>query len=54
MRVPSNAMLPSRAGVRPEMVRSAVVLPAPLAPSRATTAPSGTVNDTPFSAFTGP
>src|SRR4249919_2611391 len=36
------------------MARSVVVLPAPLAPSSATTSPSSTVSDTPCSATIGP
>ena len=38
----------------PEMARSVVVLPAPLAPSSATVSPSPTLNDTSSSTFTGP
>src|SRR5213078_309625 len=38
----------------PEMARSRVVLPAPLLPSTATTAPLGTSSDTSRSARTGP
>ena len=42
------------AGSVPESARSSVDLPAPLLPSTATTAPSGTVSETPRSAFTAP
>ena len=45
----------SRSGVTvPEIARSVVVLPAPFAPSTATTSPSPTVSETPRSACTGP
>ncbi len=37
-----------------EMARSVVVLPAPLAPIRATTFPSGTSSETPRSAWMPP
>src|SRR5258705_6966029 len=42
MRVPSNSTEPRVGRRRPEITRSVVVLPAPLAPSSATTLPSAT------------
>ena len=53
MASPMNSMLPlvtSPRSVRsrPEMALSVVLLPAPLAPRRATMPPSGTASDTPF------
>ena len=52
MRSPANSMLPlvtspRSARSRLEIALSVVVLPAPLAPSRATMPPSGTDSDTP-------
>ena len=41
---------PVRGGVRPEIERSVVDLPAPFEPISVTTSPSETVSDTPFSA----
>ena len=38
----------------PEMERSVVVLPAPLAPRTATICPCSTASETPWSARTGP
>src|SRR4030088_557173 len=51
---PSNMTLPAVFRTVPEMARSVVVLPAPFAPSRATTLPSGTCSDTPCRALTDP
>ena len=50
---PANSMRPERRTV-PDTARSAVVFPAPLAPSTATTEPSGTSSEIPRSACTGP
>ena len=50
---PAKTISPLRRTV-PETARSVVVLPAPFAPSTATTAPSGTSRETPLSACTGP
>src|SRR5918994_2107403 len=50
---PSYAISPVRLTV-PEIARSIVVLPAPLAPSTATIWPSSTASETPCSARTGP
>src|SRR5260370_34197146 len=47
-------MLPDCAVKSPEMVRKVVVLPAPFEPSRVTTWPSATSNDTSHSATTLP
>src|SRR5437763_13120101 len=44
---PSNRMLPRLAFHRPMMVRSVVVLPAPLRPSRTVSPPRGTARSTP-------
>ncbi len=44
---PSNAISPAVGRIRPEMVLSRVVLPAPLAPIRVTMRPSSTVRLTP-------
>ena len=43
MSSPSNWTSPDIGLMMPEMTRSVVVLPAPLAPSRATTSPGATV-----------
>ena len=51
---PANVTLPRAAGVRPEIERSVVDLPAPLEPIRVTTSPSSTVSETPFSASIEP
>jgi ABC-type branched-subunit amino acid transport system ATPase component len=42
----TNVIEPAATGISPAMALSVVVLPAPLEPSSATTAPSGTVSDT--------
>ena len=47
---PVERMRPARARTRPEIVRSSVVLPAPLAPSTAVMLPSATSKETPSSA----
>ena len=54
MSLPSSSTRPARAGVRPVMVRSSVVLPAPLAPMTAVTDPFATSSDTLSTARTGP
>lgn len=54
MSSPSNVTRPSRAGVRPEIERSVVDLPAPLEPISVTTSPSSTESETPFSASMAP
>jgi hypothetical protein len=51
---PSNTTLPRRAGVRPRIARSVVVLPAPLGPSSATTSPAATPSETPNSTCVSP
>ena len=54
MSSPSKTILPELAGVRPEIERSVVDLPAPLEPIRVTTSPSSTVSETPLSASIAP
>src|SRR5215471_12774042 len=54
MTCPSKRTLPPVLRTVPEMARRVVVLPAPLAPSRATIVPSSTFSDTPCSALTEP
>src|SRR5512132_2292611 len=51
--LPSNTISPVWRTV-PDTARSVVVLPAPLAPSRATISPSATVSETPCRALIGP
>src|SRR5262249_25195527 len=51
---PSKRMRPAAARTSPEMVRSVVVFPAPLAPSRHTNSPAPTVSVTPWSAAIRP
>jgi hypothetical protein len=51
---PSKRTEPERDLTRPLMVRSSVVLPAPLAPSTAVMAPGWAENDTERSALTAP
>src|SRR5207302_169884 len=51
---PSSSTDPCRGLTNPGMVRTTVVLPAPLAPSTAVMAPSGTENETSLSATTPP
>ncbi len=53
IRRPSKVISPE-VRVIPEMLRSVVVLPAPLAPSTATTSPSSTFSETPCRARIGP
>ena len=49
--LPSNRICAAgAAGVRPEIERSVVDLPAPLEPMSVTNSPSSTVSETPFSA----
>ena len=52
--VPPTRTLPLRAFTSPEMARTSVVLPAPLAPSTAVMLPSATLSDTLFTATTPP
>ena len=47
MRSPAKRIAPARGRISPEMVRSVVLLPAPLAPSSATTSPGATARLTP-------
>ena len=54
MSSPSNMMLPRAGRSSPEIARRVVLLPAPLAPIRATSWPSQRESDTPFSAATLP
>ena len=54
MSTPSNRTAPAVIGIRPETTRAIVDLPAPFAPSSATTRPSAIENDTPNSARNGP
>jgi hypothetical protein len=54
MSCPSNAIRPARGGVNPSTARSVVVLPAPFAPSNATTSPAATSSDTPNSTCVSP
>ena len=49
--LPSKRIEPLRGGVRPEIERSVVDLPAPLEPISVTHSPSSTVSETPFSAW---
>jgi hypothetical protein len=51
---PSNLIDPSRGGVSPEIERSVVDLPAPLAPISVTISPSLTSSVIPFSASIEP
>ncbi len=51
---PWKRISPRRARVRPRIERSTVVLPAPLAPSSASTSPARTDSDTPNSACVSP
>ena len=54
MRCPSNQISPPLTGSIPLIDRAVVVLPAPLTPSRATTSPAATSNDTSCSARNAP
>src|SRR5713101_4493929 len=54
MRRPPNRMRPASSRMSADTARRVVVLPAPLAPSRATTLPSGTLSETSDSARTPP
>ena len=47
MSLPRRRTCPFDAGVSPEIVRSVVVLPAPLLPMRVTISPSSMLSDTP-------
>ena len=42
---------PARGAIKPEIVRSVVVLPAPLLPMSVTISPSSTCSETPWSAL---
>ena len=48
--LPRKRIEPLRGGVRPEIERSVVDLPAPLEPISVTISPSSTVSETPLSA----
>ena len=52
--LPSNRISPAAGFARPEIARSVVDLPAPLAPSSVTTSPSSTLIETPRSASISP
>ena len=52
MRSSPKRISPPEIFARPEMARSVVLLPAPLAPMMVTTPPSGTCIEAPFSAAT--
>jgi hypothetical protein len=52
--LPRNVMSPALGSTRPEMARRVVDLPAPLAPIRVTTVPSGTDSEIPCSAAIPP
>ena len=52
--LPSNRISPAAGFARPEIARSVVDLPAPLAPSSVTTCPSSTLSETPRSASISP
>ncbi len=54
MSSPSKVIRPSRAGVRPEIERRVVDLPAPLQPMSVTISPSSTVIEMPLSASISP
>jgi hypothetical protein len=54
MRWPSNRISPVVGWIKPEIVRSVVLFPAPFAPSRVTTSPASTCMVTPRSASTLP
>ena len=51
---PRKRMSPPLAGIRPEMARSVVLFPAPLAPTSVTMVPSSTAIETPFKAWIAP
>ena len=52
--LPSNSIDPERGATSPEIARSVVLLPAPLAPIRATSCPALTSSEMPRSAVTPP
>ena len=54
MSVPANTTRPAAAGTSPEMARRVDVFPAPLGPMMATTSPSPTSREIPFTAATLP
>ena len=51
MSLPSNSTVPWRGCSRPRIVRSVVVLPAPLAPRRVTISPLRTSSEMPWRAW---
>ena len=51
---PRNRILPDRARTSPEIARSVVDFPAPLAPMRVTISPSATSRETPCRASMSP
>ena len=53
MTAPRTAISPDRGRSRPAIERSVVVLPHPLGPSRVKSRPSGTSNETSWTALTG-
>ncbi len=54
MSTPSKKTVPAEGRCAPAITRSSVVLPAPLAPTRARVSPSSTLSDTPRTAFNSP
>ena len=54
MSCPSNTIVPAVGCNNPEIAFKVVVLPAPLAPIKATSWPLPTVREMPLSAITGP
>ena len=52
--LPSNRISPAAGFTSPDIARSVVDLPAPLAPSSVTTSPSSTLSDTPRNASISP
>ena len=54
MSLPFSVMRPAAVGIMPLMTRAAVVLPAPLVPSRATTSPRWTTRSMSESALKWP
>ena len=53
-RRPSSSTRPPRSGMRPEIARSVVVLPAPFEPMSATISPARTSSETPRTAVMSP
>ena len=54
MSTPSTSTVPPLGATRPLATLASVVLPAPLAPTRATASPGATSSETPNSARNGP